>query len=142
MPRKSFTDRQWRQRRLRWPNIRVFAECTDRTPEQSRRSLDFPLLGLFGEVGSLLSALKKKQRDADSYIGYAPSVVEELGDVLWYFASLATRADIALPELARNAVRNWSIQDDKPSAVVVTFDALQPDLANDGPKPPEAFSGA
>jgi NTP pyrophosphatase (non-canonical NTP hydrolase) len=114
------------------------AERTDRAPEQSRRSLDFSLLGLVGEVGSLLSALKKKQRDADSYIGYAPSVVEELGDVLWY-ASLATRADIALPELARDALRNRSTQDDKPSGVAVTFDALQPNLVNNGPKPPEAF---
>ena len=30
----------------------------------------FPLLGLFGETGSLLSELKKKQRDSASYSGY------------------------------------------------------------------------
>ena len=47
-------------------------------------SLTFPLLGLFGETGSLLSEVKKKQRDQASYIGYAGAVVEELGDVLWY----------------------------------------------------------
>ena len=37
-------------------------------------SLTFPLLGLFGETGSLLSEVKKKQRDRTSYLGMlAPS---------------------------------------------------------------------
>jgi hypothetical protein len=35
------------------------------------KSLTFPMLGLFGETGSLLSEVKKKQRDQASYIGYA-----------------------------------------------------------------------
>lgn len=34
-------------------------------------SLAFPLLGLFGEIGSLLSESKKHKRDRASYIGYA-----------------------------------------------------------------------
>ncbi|MFC6737795.1 hypothetical protein [Methylobacterium tardum] len=42
------------------------------------------MLGLFGETGSLLSETKKKQRDARSYLGYEASVVEEMGDALWY----------------------------------------------------------
>src|SRR5207249_6914238 len=48
--------------------------------------------GLFGEAGSLLSELKKKQRDRDSYVGYSSSVVEEFGDTLWYFSNIASRA--------------------------------------------------
>jgi hypothetical protein len=55
-------------------------------------SLTFPLLGLFGETGSLLSEVKKKQRDRASYIGYAGAVVEELGDVLWYLTTVAARS--------------------------------------------------
>jgi len=54
-------------------------------------SLTFPLLGLFGETGSLLSEVKKKQRDRASYLGYAGAVVEELGDVLWYLTAVAAR---------------------------------------------------
>ena len=77
------------------------ARGTDRTAGTTPQSLEFPLLGLFGEAGSLLSELKKKQRDADSYVGYEASVVEELGDVLWYFSNLATRADI------REGVSTW-----------------------------------
>ena len=69
-----------------------------------RRSIDadlvFPLLGLFGETGSLLSEVKKKQRDPVTYIGYQESVVEEFGDVLWYLAVLADQARISLCEIA------------------------------------------
>ena len=69
-----------------------------------RRSIDssfaFPLLGLFGETGSLLSEVKKKQRDPIAYLGYEESVMEELGDVLWYLAALADRARISLCDLA------------------------------------------
>jgi len=37
--------------------------ATDQNALLGMDGLRFPLLGLFGEVGSLLSALKKKQRD-------------------------------------------------------------------------------
>jgi hypothetical protein len=55
-------------------------------------SLTFPLLGLFGEIGSLLSEVKKKQRDRTSYLGYAGAVVEELGD---YFGILLLSQRVA-----------------------------------------------
>lgn len=60
------------------------AARTDRGVEG--QSLAFPLLGLAGEVGSLLSELKKKQRDPASYRSHSDAVTEELGDVLWYLA--------------------------------------------------------
>jgi NTP pyrophosphatase (non-canonical NTP hydrolase) len=72
---------------------------SDRKPETS---LAFPLLGLFGEAGTLLSVVKKKQRDAATYLGYAPHVVEEFGDVLWYFAVVAHRGGVLLSDLANN----------------------------------------
>lgn len=66
-------------------------------------SLTFPLLGLFGETGSLLSEVKKKQRDKASYRGYAAAVVEELGDVLWYLTAVAARAGVSLTEIVVGA---------------------------------------
>jgi NTP pyrophosphatase (non-canonical NTP hydrolase) len=78
------------------------AHKADRKPDTS---LAFPLLGLFGETGTLLSVAKKKQRDRISYIGYAPHVIEELGDVLWYFAAVASRGGIALADIAHNIGR-------------------------------------
>lgn len=58
------------------------------------------LLGLFGEVGSLLSELKKKQRDKNSYAAFEQSAVEELGDVLWYFSSISRRFKTSLSTVA------------------------------------------
>ncbi len=54
------------------PLTRRGLRCTALTTDQrsDSGSLIFPLLGLFGETGSLLSEVKKKQRDRASYIGY------------------------------------------------------------------------
>ena len=64
--------------------------------------LAVPLLGLFGETGSLLSEAKKKHRDAVSYTGYETTVIEELGDVLWYLTAVAHRGGLSLSELAHH----------------------------------------
>ncbi len=115
------------------------AEKTDARSREGDESLAFPLLGLFGEAGSLLSELKKKQRDADSYIGYQHSVIEELGDVLWYLSTTATRAGLRLGDLGQRATspsREW---DTLPPSDGLEFVALQPDVVPTGPKPPEAF---
>jgi NTP pyrophosphatase (non-canonical NTP hydrolase) len=71
-------------------------------------SFELPLLGLFGEAGSLLSVIKKKQRDQTSYLGYEPHVIEELGDVLWYFAAVAARGGISLSAVGHNLNRDFS----------------------------------
>lgn len=73
---------------------------TDQNKRPGVEGLGFVMLGLFGEVGSLLSELKKKQRDEGSYIAYNDSVIEELGDVLWYFANAAQRVGLALSTIA------------------------------------------
>jgi NTP pyrophosphatase (non-canonical NTP hydrolase) len=86
--------------------------------------LTIPLLGLFGEAGTLLSVVKKKQRDAASYLGYAPHVIEELGDVLWYLAVLAHRAGIKLSEIANNIGRNLADWDSA-SNPDIAFASLQ-----------------
>src|SRR5258708_5782398 len=62
--------------------------------------LRFLLLGLFGEVGSLLSELKKKQRDRSAYRAYSTSSLEETGDVLWYLANVADHCGLPLSALA------------------------------------------
>lgn len=80
-----------------------FARRTNRSHLQGDDRLGFLLLGLFGEVGSLLSELKKKQRDQNAYTAYARSAQEETGDVLWYFANVASQLDIGLGEIAAAA---------------------------------------
>jgi NTP pyrophosphatase (non-canonical NTP hydrolase) len=83
------------------------ATQTDQNPQSGIHGVAFPLLGLFGEIGTLLSALKKKQRDKDAYVGYSQSVVEEFGDVLWYLSNVAWRASLTFTELARHLSFDW-----------------------------------
>jgi NTP pyrophosphatase (non-canonical NTP hydrolase) len=90
---------------LRLSTYQSQALKADRIPENS---LAFPLLGLFGEAGSLLSVVKKKQRDKAAYLGYAPHVTEELGDVLWYFTVIAARGGVSLSEIGNNIHSNFS----------------------------------
>ncbi len=62
--------------------------------------MDPILLGLFGEVGSIMSAAKKLQRGKDAYrSGYIHDVEEELGDVIWYLAALCRRCKLSLADL-------------------------------------------
>lgn len=48
-------------------------------------------MGLYGEVGSILSVAKKRHRDQAAYVAYAQVLEEEFGDALWYFAALCRR---------------------------------------------------
>jgi len=55
-------------------DYQVIARQTDQKRETGLDGLSFLLLGLFGEVGTLLSALKKKQRDRESFVGYTDAI--------------------------------------------------------------------
>ena len=95
------------------------AARTDRTKHQDP-NFYIPVLGLLGETGSLLSETKKKQRDSRSYLGYEASVLEEMGDALWYLAIIADRAGLRLAAVAGHP-------DD--SGVDLPFGQLQPQQA-------------
>ncbi|MGW5961057.1 pyrophosphatase, partial [Methylorubrum thiocyanatum] len=68
---------------------------------KAEAGMDLAVLGLVGETGSLLSETKKKQRDSRSYVGYEVSVLEEMGDALWYLATIAHHADLRLSEIVQ-----------------------------------------
>lgn len=89
-------------------------------------SLIFPLLGLFGETGSLLSEVKKKQRDRASYVGYASAVVEELGDVLWYLTAVAARSGLSLGDITASISQGSNGQ--RATDMALSFASLQPEI--------------
>ncbi|GAB2823868.1 nucleoside triphosphate pyrophosphohydrolase family protein [Comamonas piscis] len=100
--------------------LNEYQQCATQTyrgPTYTREKYEFLLLGLFGEVGSLLSELKKKQRDSNSYLSYKASALEETGDVLWYFANTIELCGITLQEIANEALPGISLR---------TFNDLQP----------------
>jgi len=58
------------------------------------------LLGLFGEVGSVMSTAKKLHREKGAFeAGYREDTEEEFGDVLWYVTALCRRCRIGLADL-------------------------------------------
>ncbi len=57
------------------------------------------LLGLFGEVGSIMATAKKLHREKEVYADYRHAVVEEFGDALWYFAALCRRLNVRMEDL-------------------------------------------
>lgn len=110
-----------------------------RTNKSNRTGVDdigFFLLGLFGETGSLLSEIKKKQRDTVAYTAYAASVVEELGDVLWYFTAIASHAGLKLDVIAQNAASTLGSWGYEGAPIPQRFADLQSPLrAFSGPAP-------
>ena len=93
------------------------------------------LLGLFGEVGSVMSTSKKRRREKTAFSNeYSRDVEEELGDTLWYFAALCRRLDMSLSNLFAEALGNGSYSisvaanadPDRPVAKVFSISDLAP----------------
>lgn len=86
------------------------ARLTDQNPEitwpkdgpskEPQKNNVIPLLGLVGEVGGLLSEYKKMLRDGALHEHYPEQVAEELGDILWYVSTVATKFGLDLEKIA------------------------------------------
>jgi len=73
---------------------------TDRLPIEDLQPV---LLGLFGEVGSIMATAKKFHREKEAYAGYRHAVEEEFGDALWYFTALCGRLGVRMDEIFSDA---------------------------------------
>jgi hypothetical protein len=65
-------------------------EATDQIPADQLHPI---LMGLYGEVGGVLTSAKKHVREREAYPQYRISAEEEFGDALWYFARLCARLE-------------------------------------------------
>lgn len=87
------------------------AEKTDQLEPKTPTDPNFklmPILGLAGEIGSLLTELKKRVREPQRGRDLGTTrLQEELGDIVWYAATIARRArlDFARDILLENLVR-------------------------------------
>jgi NTP pyrophosphatase (non-canonical NTP hydrolase) len=73
---------------------------TNRVRGEDLTSIMVPLLGLAGEAGSLLTEYKKWLREGERYRPFTDQVSEEIGDILWYLATIAQREGLDLQEIA------------------------------------------
>ena len=72
-----------------------------RTGDSTEKQIRIATLGLAGEVGSVLSVLKKRIRDGEeAYTGFTDKFKEEIGDTLWYLTNLADLHDLQIGEIA------------------------------------------
>ena len=79
------------------------AQQTDHFPNYVASGADprlGPLLGLAGEIGTLMAGYKKLLRDGTAYELFEANVEEELGDILWYLANAAQKFGLSLEAIA------------------------------------------
>jgi NTP pyrophosphatase (non-canonical NTP hydrolase) len=83
------------------------AKLTDQEADDGLDPLgvSVPMLGLAGEAGSLLVALKKQYRERKRRSDWVEFVTVELGDMLWYIATVATHAGLRVVEIAAQDLR-------------------------------------
>ena len=68
--------------------------------------LYYTTLGLVGEAGEIANKVKKVMRDNNGNLSKdaKASIADELGDVLWYCASLADELGMNLEDIAGNNI--------------------------------------
>lgn len=102
------------------------ARATDRAGAKGHADDIVPILGLAGEVGELVNEFKKFLRDGQAHTRFSDRVREELGDVLWYVATVATRFGLDLNDVARANIEKtqarWGMAKGNPSVGARRFD--------------------
>lgn len=66
------------------------------------------LMGLYGEVGGIMSSAKKHVREGEAYPGFRRAAEEEFGDTLWYFNAVCRRVDASLEQIFAEAANGSS----------------------------------
>jgi NTP pyrophosphatase (non-canonical NTP hydrolase) len=108
------------------------AASTHQVPgtERDDRALMVPLLGLAGETGTLLTEYKKWLREGSAYQIFKERIAEDLGDILWYVANIASKEGLDLEAIARENLKKlqsrWLPSDEGESCFLRQFDEQFP----------------
>lgn len=100
---------------------------TDQRPGNDLDALVIPLLGLAGEAGTLLGEYKKQLRDGPGHVRFRDRVREELGDLLWYSANLASKMGVSLGEIANVNLEKVADRWNEPTGPVTLYDESFPE---------------
>jgi NTP pyrophosphatase (non-canonical NTP hydrolase) len=101
-------------------------EASSTSQDRDEKGLMISLLGLAGEVGSLLTEYKKFLRDGPAHERYVALFTEDLGDILWYVSDLAKKLHLDLDEIAAmnlaKVKERWSTEERYQSLPLALFD--------------------
>ena len=86
---------------MKFSTFQETAHQTDQRPGSDLADIVVHLLGMVGEAGSVATEYKKLLRDGPAHMAAKARIREELGDVLWYTATLASKLGLDLDDIAR-----------------------------------------
>ena len=89
---------------------------TNTLPENDLRPF---LFGLFGEVGSLMAIEKKVRRENKAYAGDKDAVIEEFGDILWYFTAFCQQIKYNIDHIFPQVVADGGYENAVDSSLLV-----------------------
>ena len=84
-------DRPWGRQPGRRAMLAAYNRAIVGTDKLPVGEVEPVLFGLYGEVGSVLTVVKKREREGVALNAVDEMFAEELADVLWYFATLSSR---------------------------------------------------
>lgn len=116
---------------MEFRTYQVEAARTDQVPAASddefANAIIVPMLGLAGETGQLLSEYKKHLRDGEAHRLFKERVAEELGDLLWYVANVASKYGLDLDDIADRNLAKVHARWAAPSEGAPALDAELPE---------------
>jgi NTP pyrophosphatase (non-canonical NTP hydrolase) len=76
------------------------------------QGVEYATLGLAGEAGEIANKVKKIQRDDEGEVTASrkQDLFNEIGDVLWYCAALASELGVSLDDIAMNNLVKLAIR--------------------------------
>ena len=105
---KSEIMKEWERTKLAWEATYMkFTQDTAQYPKEVE--MEYLMLGLANEVGEVLGKYKKYLR-GDKVIqqDFEKALVDEMGDVLWYFVRICDMLDVTLYEVMTRNINKLS----------------------------------
>ena len=91
---------------MNFDDYQISCKSTAVFPGKDKGDLIYPVLGLCGEAGEVAEKLKKLIRDKNNIRDkeFMDEIKKELGDVLWYVATICTSLNFGMEDVARTNI--------------------------------------
>lgn len=87
-----------------------YAAAIESTDVLNPSDFNSVLQGLYGEVGGIMTTVKKHVREGAAYPSFKKASEEEFGDTLWYLATICRRLQISFEEIFTEAANHGNFK--------------------------------